>query len=278
MIVLLLFHLAAGFEKGAAVLVGTQKATYKCRSLISPLPNYQNNGFRQLYEPQTGNIDVFVSNQPLKSRAKAASIVGLPPNCASLEALLKNKNVTYLSQQVAIVINWLRSNIKYTRKSLDRGELSERGFFGAENPSNPLTDSLFLDMVRDQSADCVGLSEMAIYLFSKLGIKSRFVTGVAFRKEDPALLHLRGAVLHRWVEVFYPDAGWVFSDPSGKINYIEATYVVIGIWGEHEIESMVDQLFGKEIELMAFYNGFKLLGSRPELDSRVGLRPNSILQ
>jgi hypothetical protein len=37
-----------------------------------------------------------------------------------------------------------------------------------------------------------------------------------------------GGVYHRWIEVYYPDRGYVFSDPSASINGVDARYVPFG--------------------------------------------------
>jgi hypothetical protein len=37
-----------------------------------------------------------------------------------------------------------------------------------------------------------------------------------------------GGVYHRWIEVYYPDRGFVFSDPSASINSVDARYVPFG--------------------------------------------------
>lgn len=179
-----------------------------------------------------------------------------------------------MSQQVAVVLNWLRLNIHYVRTEPAPGELSERRGPGGEEMQESRIPETLGAILLQRRADCVGLSLVTQHLFSLLGIQSRFVTGVAYQKDDPAVLHLKGAVLHRWIEVYYPDAGWVFSDPSGKVNYVEATYLVIAVWGVHPVVPAIHRLFGKKIELMAFYNGFKYSGMMSGLDPRVGVRPD----
>ena len=34
-----------------------------------------------------------------------------------------------------------------------------------------------------------------------------------------------GGVFHRWIEVYYPDRGYVFSDPLAAVNGVDARYV-----------------------------------------------------
>ena len=37
-----------------------------------------------------------------------------------------------------------------------------------------------------------------------------------------------GGVYHRWIEIYYPDLGFVFSDPSSSINGVDARYIPFG--------------------------------------------------
>jgi transglutaminase-like putative cysteine protease len=34
-----------------------------------------------------------------------------------------------------------------------------------------------------------------------------------------------GGAYHRWIEVYYPDRGHVFSDPSASVNGVDARYL-----------------------------------------------------
>jgi hypothetical protein len=35
---------------------------------------------------------------------------------------------------------------------------------------------------------------------------------------------------HHWIEVYYPDVGWVASEPMGDANFISAKYIVGTEW------------------------------------------------
>lgn len=78
-------------------------------------------------------------------------------------------------------------------------------------------------------AYCVGFSELAVDLLRRAGISARTVQGV-LRTEpgndgyEPAI----GGAYHRWIEVYYPDRGYVFSDPMRSINGVDARYIPFG--------------------------------------------------
>ncbi len=75
-------------------------------------------------------------------------------------------------------------------------------------------------------AYCVGFAELAVDLLRRIGISARTVQGI-LRTEpgsdnyDPSI----AGAYHRWVEVYYPDRGYVFSDPWISVNGVDARYI-----------------------------------------------------
>jgi transglutaminase-like putative cysteine protease len=75
-------------------------------------------------------------------------------------------------------------------------------------------------------ADCVGFAELAVDLLRRIGIRARTVQGIVRTGPDePAHDPRIGGSYHRWIEVYYPDRGYVFSDPSVSINGVDARYL-----------------------------------------------------
>jgi transglutaminase-like putative cysteine protease len=75
-------------------------------------------------------------------------------------------------------------------------------------------------------AYCVGYAELAVDLLRRVGISARTVQGIlrtdaSADRYDPEI----GGVYHRWIEIFYADRGYVFSDPAASINGVDARYV-----------------------------------------------------
>jgi Transglutaminase-like superfamily len=78
-------------------------------------------------------------------------------------------------------------------------------------------------------AYCVGFAELAVDLLRRVGISARTVQGIFVCGSDhdgyePSI----GGAYHRWIEVYYPDRRWVFSDPSASINGVNARYLPFG--------------------------------------------------
>jgi transglutaminase-like putative cysteine protease len=78
-------------------------------------------------------------------------------------------------------------------------------------------------------AFCVGFAELAVDLLRRAGISARTVQGVLRTTADAVAFDRSiGGVYHRWIEIYYPDRGFVFSDPSASINGVDARYVPFG--------------------------------------------------
>jgi len=78
-------------------------------------------------------------------------------------------------------------------------------------------------------AHCVGFSELAVDLLRRVGIPARTVQGI-LRAEPGSDGYEKGigGVYHRWIEIYYPDSGYVFSDPWASINGVDARYLPFG--------------------------------------------------
>jgi transglutaminase-like putative cysteine protease len=78
-------------------------------------------------------------------------------------------------------------------------------------------------------AYCVGFAEFAVDVLRRAGITARTVQGVLRTAADAEGYdsHI-GGVYHRWIEVYYADRGFVFSDPSASINGVDARYIPFG--------------------------------------------------
>jgi transglutaminase-like putative cysteine protease len=78
----------------------------------------------------------------------------------------------------------------------------------------------------ERRANCVGLSELAVDLLRRAGISARTVQGVLKSEPgSPSYDAAIGGAYHRWIEVHYPDRGYVFSDPSASVNGVDARYL-----------------------------------------------------
>lgn len=249
-----------GPHQGAKIVFGQQRAAYRLQlpSRDFQPVEYRNNGFSQKVTSMGDEALLIVKTnvKPLTSRAVAKKVQQLPPSLENLETQLNQVTGQPLTFQVEILFDWLGRHIE------------------AEQEFNP--DQTLEKIIRTHRANCVGLSNLALFVLEKMGVKARYVTGVAFQPQDPVLRKLEGAVLHRWIEIHYPDIGWVFADPAGKVNHVEARYVVLGIQGLHPLKQYLLALQGSQVELLAFQNGLQIVARQEGMETKLQIRPNRL--
>jgi transglutaminase-like putative cysteine protease len=239
---------------GAAILNGSQRSEILVHGPSHLLPSYVNNGFSQRVRPgDPGSLIIAISNQPLADQTPARDFSSLEDLFPALAQELKDASCPRLVDQVAWILSWIRKTIAYD---------------ASHDSNDPLTTIL-----QEQKANCVGLSLLAKTILASLGVESRFATGFVFKPDHPARQTLQGPVLHRWLEIRYPEAGWVFCDPAGKINYVEANYVLMSTWQDAIDEQILTSFNGLTVELLSWRNEMRLHGIHAGLDARLGMRP-----
>ena len=245
---------------GAQVQMGRQTSHFRATPAREALllPNYANNGYRQNVQERDGQfyIDVMVKNSQLASKIPARKVATLGPELRALEKRLNGSHHEYLAGQIAELFHWLRREIEYEHDF----ELNQT----------------VAQVLQRGSADCVGFSNLAIHILEQMGVQARFVTGLAFKPSDRTVRLLEGDVLHRWVEIRYEDVGWVFADPAGKVNFVDATYMVLGVQGVHPLPQMLREAEGTQVRLVAFEDGLRDVGTMKGLDGRLRMRPNRL--
>lgn len=101
---------------------------------------------------------------------------------------------------VSRVLSWVARNIRY---ELDRD--------ASQAPE---------EVVERRSAYCTGIARLTVALLDRLAIEAREVSGYVFSDDV-----VDSGGYHRWIEVLYPDVGWVFSDPLHSHHFVPANYV-----------------------------------------------------
>ncbi len=247
-------------EPGARLQTGEQMATYRIdlARVRKAFPDYANNGYSQRLVTRDGQprLEVQVQLRPLASGMPARPVGALPPELGDLKRRLAAAYRGTLADQVLILFTWLRAQIAYRASAEDHTAVE--------------------DVLRDRAANCVGLANLALLVLERMGVEARAVTGLAFRAEDSTLRHLEGEALHRWIEIRYDDVGWVFADPAGKVNFVEATYVVLGVDQVHAVNRAIDQVHGGKVQLLQLRDRLRTVAHDPYADSRLRIRPNRL--
>ena len=169
---------------------------------------YENNGYRLRW--QNDEVVVEVTAAPLASKA-AFSPPGRGAGGDPLArlALRVTTGAKTQSEAASRLLNWVARNIEY---SLDR-----------EAPQSAPA------VLERRTGYCTGIARLTVALLQAAGIRSREVAGYVYGRgggPSPELGPAQG--YHRWIEIYYPDAGWVFSDPLTSHNWVPANYLRLG--------------------------------------------------
>jgi hypothetical protein len=185
--------LAPAARAGVAV-EGVQRAVL-APPAAARVADYRNDGYRLRLLADRAVVEVAAA--PLGS-----AVPFTPPMAAAGDA------VGQLARAVAAgastryeatsrVLGWVSRNVRY---DLDRR--------AAQDPAAVLAR---------RSSYCTGVARLTVALLAALDIPAREVPGWV---GEPGR-----AGYHRWIEVHYPDRGWVFSDPLRSHHYVPASYL-----------------------------------------------------
>ncbi|MGH9367906.1 MAG: transglutaminase-like domain-containing protein [Thermoanaerobaculia bacterium] len=176
--------------------------------------HYDNDGYSLAVQPGAGGsirLAVEVSDSPLESAAafptgqpRDASLPPAPERDAfAREAAAGSRRQAEAVSRILVAV---ASRVRYDPDRL--------------RPQDPAA------VFASGLADCVGFAELSVDLLRREGIRARTVQGILRTgPEEQAFEPRIGGSYHRWIEVHYPDRGWVFSDPSASINGVDARYI-----------------------------------------------------
>lgn len=203
---------------GAGLLGADELAVYRASGSEAGLfDQYDNDGYSLGVErgaEGTLMLSVRVSGAPLASKApyptRSAREVSLTL-ATERDAYARQLagDATTQAEAVERILSGLASRVRY---DADRSR--------KQDPASVFSS---------RRGHCVGISELAVDLLRRAGISARTVQGILRTK--PGMegydSHI-GGVYHRWIEIYYPDLGFVFSDPSSSINGVDARYIAFG--------------------------------------------------
>ena len=198
-----------------AASAGEQTARYRAEGKDARLfEHYDNDGYSlEVSVGPDGGLDlaVRVSDAPLSSKApyptgaaREASLPQAPDR--DLFALRAVEGSQTLEEAVRRVLLSIASEVVYDADHTRR-----------QDPAA---------VFASRRAYCVGFAELSVDLLRRVGITARTVQGVLRTDaSNPAYDASIGGAYHRWIEVYYADRGFVFSDPHLSINGVDARYI-----------------------------------------------------
>jgi hypothetical protein len=196
----LLLAVPAGGAEGV-VVSGTDRASILPPAGVKQF-DYQNAGYRLRYVDGVAQIEVDLS--PIDSSApfEPPASPGAGRTAKLAHALTAGSRTRH--EAVSRVLLWIAGNVRY---ELDRGRAQD-----AEA------------VLERRTAYCTGFARLAVTLLAEAGIVAREVAGYVV---DDLPAGPRSG-FHRWIEVLYPDRGWVFSDPLASHGFVAASYLRLG--------------------------------------------------
>lgn len=128
---------------------------------------------------------------------------------------------------------------------------------------------------RRRKGSCVGRANLALALLRADGFGARAARGLRFSGRPGETLAVGPELLHRWVEVWIPDRGWVFSDPAVTLHHVSARSLWIAP-GSSEGPAVDAALAGAQVTLLRIDEGLEAVDVAPEVPGDgLRLRPAS---
>lgn len=219
---------------GTKVLSGKHAIVY---DIVNPLgveflPNYANNSYSQkvLQEDEfSKRVLIEVNLSPLKSRASFPIALpeiqremksfltpekDIPAQDGAIAALAKKlvQEARTVHEAVSAIFDWIVDHHSYDA--------------GRNTPQDGR--SVFYS----RRGSCVGYSNLAIAMLRSVGIPARYAHGYLPPGYDWGIskkywgVQISGGGYHGWVEIYYPDIGWSFSDLLHSKNFVDPFHIL----------------------------------------------------
>lgn len=154
---------------------------------------------------------------PVASMPEAEAVFLKPSQMVQSEheeiKVLANKLTSGATTQagaVEAVLNWVADSVKYTY-----------------NP--PEYDALYT--LRTGKGNCQNFAHLSMALLRSVGIPSRIVGGISLKRqwkvpvEGGYLVQDMGQGGHAWMEIYYPDLGWLSYDPQQTRQFTSTRHI-----------------------------------------------------
>jgi len=216
------------------ILTGKHAVIY---DIVNPigvefLPNYSNNSYSQkvLQEDEfSKRVLIEINLNPLNSTAPFP-VPGQQASSQMRSFLIPEKDIPVQEGKISA-----------QAKTLTQGSRTVHG--AVTSIFNWIVDNHTYDAGRNTPQDgrsvfynrrgsCVGYTNLAIAMLRAVGIPSRYAHGYLPPGYDWGIskrywgVQISGGGYHAWVEVYYPDVGWCFSDLLHSKNFVDPFHVL----------------------------------------------------
>jgi hypothetical protein len=230
---------------------GNEEASFVFSCCLEQVTPYENYSYS--IKTENGKVKVNSNISTLKSN--------LP-----YPVVIKDKKAKNLLKKASLKYKYFIKSEKVLRE-VDKIRKTSKGYFQAVNKVLLFVSKNFKykDISDSElSGNCENIANLTVAICLKLSIPARVVSGIVVQKKTKVL---SGAALHSFVEIFYPDYGWMFSDPNAYFHFVPATYIYI---------DKVDEtaLFGLKINRKKYLKNLQfidILDNSLSVKSRVNL-------
>ncbi len=190
---------SAAVPAATHLVSGSDRATMLVPAGVQ-VDSYSNAGYRLEVADSVAQVEVDLA--PLDSRQRFDERQLAPartPEARLARAVAAGAKTRF--EAVSRILGWISANVRY---ELDRTLAQDSR-----------------SVLARRSAFCTGNARLAVALLDSLALPAREIAGYVVEELPGG----PGSGFHRWIEVFYDDRGWVFSDPLSSQNFVPATYL-----------------------------------------------------
>ncbi len=261
--IFLVFFSGTPADAGLAVLEGEHVVVY---DIVNPrgvafIPDYSNESFEQKVISQdefSKRVRVTSRMQPMNTRVPYPVPAGSLPASASrylipekdrqsqdpsITGLVRDitRGSVYAHEAANAILSWIADNLTF-------------------DPSITIPSDA-VSALRRRKAYCVGYSNLAASMLRAAGIPARVAHGYlppgyewGFSK-DYWGVKVNDGGFHAYLEIYYPDRGWVFSDAEHSHHFVDPFHIILRLDGM----SMPGEYSGGflEVDKATFYTIFK---------------------
>jgi transglutaminase-like putative cysteine protease len=155
---------------------------------------------------------------------RSASVLGVTPATATLDGVWTSlpaelpSRVVTLARAATTGATTRYAQVTDLERYLRRHETYSLASPVPSGNQDAVDDFLF----RDHIGFCEQFASAEAVMLRTLGVPARVVSGLAYGVRDGKTRLLRADDAHAWVEVYYPNAGWVPTDPTAGVTLADA--------------------------------------------------------
>ena len=221
-------------EAKTKVLKGKHLVIY---DIVNPLgveylPNYSNNSYQQkiLTEDEfSKRVMVEIDLSPLESSA------GFPIQLRQMDYTVKGflnaeKDIQSNDNAISGKANELVRGSRYVHEAF--ASIADWIIDHVTYDAGPNIRQDAKSVIVTKRASCVGFTRLCIAMLRSVGIPARYAHGYLPPGYDWGIskeywgVKIPSGGFHAWVEVYYPDVGWTFSDLGHSKNFVDPFHIL----------------------------------------------------